>query len=157
MSIITSTVYFLISPYSSAQSELLARTSPTTYDVLIAFFRRRRGYAGPNAPRPYRDRHIRRGDSHRTHAPLCTAGFGIASGEIVMYVLGAFYLFIINTVFIAPASYLMVIFLKYEKKTALDSTSGQQADETLCHSFFRHHSRAEYDTSLSISCVKTAV
>lgn len=41
--------------------------------------------------------------------PLCTAGFGIASGEI-MYVLGAFYLFIINTVFIALASYLMVIF-----------------------------------------------
>ena len=73
VSIITSTVYFLISPYSSAQSELLARTSPTTYDVLIAFF-----------------------------------------------------LFIINTVFIALASYLMVIFLKYEKKTALDQAASKR-------------------------------
>ena len=144
VSIITSTVYFLISPYSSAQSELLARTSPTTYDVLIAFFG---GVAGMLA-QTRRDRTgtVISGVAIATALmpPLCTAGFGIASGEI-MYVLGAFYLFIINTVFIALASYLMVIFLKYEKK---DGTrpGGQQADETLCHSLFRHHSRAEYDT-----------
>ena len=43
-----------------------------------------------------------------------------------MYVLGAFYLFIINTVFIALASYLMVIFLKYEKKTALDQAASKR-------------------------------
>ncbi len=57
--------------------------------------------------------------------PLCTVGFGIASGEII-YILGALYLFIINTVFIAVASYLMVIFLKYEKKTALDEATSKR-------------------------------
>ena len=125
VSIITSTVYFLISPYSSAQSELLARTSPTTYDVLIAFFG---GVAGMLA-QTRRDRTgtVISGVAIATALmpPLCTAGFGIASGEI-MYVLGAFYLFIINTVFIALASYLMVIFLKYEKKTALDQAASKR-------------------------------
>ena len=122
VSIITSTVYFLISPYSSAQSELLARTSPTTYDVLFG------GVAGMLA-QTRRDRTgtVISGVAIATALmpPLCTAGFGIASGEI-MYVLGAFYLFIINTVFIALASYLMVIFLKYEKKTALDQAASKR-------------------------------
>jgi hypothetical protein len=51
--------------------------------------------------------------------PLCTAGFGIATGNI-QYFLGALYLFTINAVFIALAAYLMVLILKYEKKTVLD-------------------------------------
>lgn len=125
VSIITSTVFFLISPYNSAQSELLARTSPTTYDVLIAFFG---GLAGMLA-QTRRDRTgtVISGVAIATALmpPLCTVGFGIASGEII-YILGALYLFIINTVFIAVASYLMVIFLKYEKKTALDEATSKR-------------------------------
>lgn len=125
VSIVTSTVYFLISPYSSAQSELLARTSPTTYDVLIAFFG---GLAGMLAQtRCDRTGTVISGVAIATALmpPLCTVGFGIASGEI-MYVLGALYLFVINTVFIALASYLMVIFLKYEKKRTLDQAASKR-------------------------------
>lgn len=119
VSTVTSTVFFLISPYSNAQSELLARTSPTTYDVLIAFFG---GLAGMLAQtRKDRTGTVISGVAIATALmpPLCTVGFGIATGEI-KYILGALYLFLINTVFIALASYLMVVFLKYEKKTILD-------------------------------------
>lgn len=124
---VTSTVYFLISPYSSAQSELLARTSPTTYDVLIAFFG---GMAGMLA-QTRRDRAgtvtVISGVAIATALmpPLCTVGFGIANGEI-RYILGALYLFLINTVFIAVASYLMVIFLKYQKKTEIDHVKSKR-------------------------------
>lgn len=125
VSIITSSIFFMISPYSSAQSELLARTSPTTYDVLIAFFG---GIAGMLA-QTRRDRTgtVISGVAIATAImpPLCTAGFGIANGEI-RFVLGALYLFMINAVFIALASYLMVIFLKYEKKTTLDEAKSKR-------------------------------
>ncbi|HZH55403.1 MAG TPA: DUF389 domain-containing protein, partial [Sphingobacteriaceae bacterium] len=36
--LITSTLYFLVTPISEAHSELLARTQPNIYDVLIALF-----------------------------------------------------------------------------------------------------------------------
>ncbi len=51
--------------------------------------------------------------------PLCTAGYGIASGQIY-YFMGAFYLFLINSVFISLATYLVVRLLKYPKKVFLD-------------------------------------
>ena len=70
-SVITSTIYFWVSPLNEARSELLARTSPTIYDVLIAFF-------------------------------------------------GAFYLFFINSVFIAFATTLGVKLMKYSKKEFVD-------------------------------------
>lgn len=120
ISIITSTIYFLISPISTAQSELLARTNPTVYDVFIAFFG---GMAGIIA-QSRKDRSISMvipGVAIATTLlpPLCTAGFGIATGQI-KFIWGALYLFFINTVFIALATYVMVRFLKYEKKVFLD-------------------------------------
>lgn len=122
VSLITSTLYFLISPISTAQSELLARTSPTTYDVLIAFFG---GLAGMVA-QTRRDKSITviSGVAIATALmpPLCTAGFGLATLNI-QYLLGAFYLFTINTVFIALAAYLVVRFLRYEKKVLLDAAT----------------------------------
>ena len=51
--------------------------------------------------------------------PLCTAGFGLATGQIKFFI-GAFYLFFINSVFIALATYAMVRFLQYEKKAFID-------------------------------------
>mgnify|MGYP003288809401 CR=1 FL=1 len=119
VSLVTSTLYFFVSPISTAQSELLARTSPTTYDVLIAFFG---GLAGMVA-QTRRDKAVTvvSGVAIATALmpPLCTAGFGIATGNI-QYFLGALYLFTINTVFIAVATYLVVLLLRYEKKTILD-------------------------------------
>lgn len=128
VSIITSSIFFVISPYSNVQSELLARTSPTTYDVLIAFFG---GIAGMLA-QTRRDRTgtVIAGVAIATAImpPLCTAGFGIANGE-VRFILGALYLFMINAVFIALASYIMVLFLKYEKKTILDEAKSKRMNQ----------------------------
>ena len=119
LGIITSTVYFLVSPLSSNSSELLARTVPTTYDVLIALFG---GLAGIVAQtRQDRTSTVIPGVAIATALipPLCTAGFGLATGQIKFFV-GAFYLFFINSVFIALATYLMVRFLKYEKNAFID-------------------------------------
>lgn len=120
VSILTSTFYFVISPLSNAQSELLARTVPTTYDVLIAFFG---GLAGIVAQsRKDRTSTVIPGVAIATALmpPLCTAGFGLATLQF-KYFIGAFYLFFINTVFIAIATYIVVRFLKYRKKTFLDA------------------------------------
>lgn len=119
VSLVTSTLYFFISPISTAQSELLARTSPTTYDVLIAFFG---GLAGMVA-QTRKDKAVTvvSGVAIATALmpPLCTAGFGIATGNLNFF-FGALYLFTINAVFIAVATYLVVLLLRYEKKTVLD-------------------------------------
>ena len=112
-SVITSTLFFLISPISEAQSELLARTQPTVYDVLIAFFG---GLAGTKSKG-----NVIPGVAIATALmpPLCTAGFGLASGNLY-YFFGAFYLYFINTVFISLATYMVVRLLKYPKKVFLD-------------------------------------
>lgn len=121
VSVLTSTFFFFIIPSGSAQSELLARTSPTTYDVLIAFVG---GVAGMLAQtRKDRTSTVISGVAIATALmpPLCTMGFGIATMQW-RFILGASYLFLINTVFIAISAYLMVVFLKYEKKVTLDKS-----------------------------------
>ena len=112
-SIFTSTLYFFISPLSGAQSELLARTTPTTYDVLIAFFG---GLAGIVAQsRKDRTSTVIPGVAIATALmpPLCTAGFGLATLQF-KYFIGAFYLFI------AIATFIVVRFLHYSKKEFVD-------------------------------------
>ncbi len=123
--IFASTAYFLVSPISQAQSELLSRTIPTTYDVLIAFFG---GLAGIVAQsRRDRTSTVIPGVAIATALmpPLCTAGFGIATLQF-NYMIGALYLFFINTVFIAIATFLVVRFLKYSKKEFLDRAREQR-------------------------------
>ena len=117
-SVITSTLFFLISPISEAQSELLARTQPTVYDVLIAFFG---GLAGIVASSTKSKGNVIPGVAIATALmpPLCTAGFGLASGNLY-YFFGAFYLYFINTVFISLATFLVVRILKYPKKIFVD-------------------------------------
>ena len=88
VSILTSTLYFVVSPLSGAQSELLARTVPTTYDVLIAFFG---GLAGIVAQsRRDRTSTVIPGVAIATALmpPLCTAGYGLATLQL-NYFLGA--------------------------------------------------------------------
>lgn len=119
-SVATSTLYFAISPLSTAQSELLARTNPTIWDVLIAFFG---GLAGIVAGSRKEKSNAIPGVAIATALmpPLCTAGFGLASGNMY-YFLGAFYLYFINSVFISLATYIIVRFLKYPKKEFVDHT-----------------------------------
>lgn len=98
-SLVASTCYFLLSPLSTAHSELLARTSPTIYDVLIALFG---GFAGMLAITSKQKGNILPGVAIATALmpPLCTAGYGLATAQFEFF-FGAFYLFTINTVFIA--------------------------------------------------------
>ena len=113
ISVLTATAYFLTSPLSEAQSELLARTSPTLYDVLIAFCG---GAAGIIALCTRGKGNVIPGVAIATALmpPLCTAGFGLATGHL-LYFLGAFYLFFINTVFIALATYCGVRLMHFQK------------------------------------------
>lgn len=118
ISVLTAMVYFLISPLSQAQSELLARTSPTLFDVLIALFG---GAAGVVAMSTKGKGNVIPGVAIATALmpPLCTAGFGLATGN-AQYFFGAFYLFFINSVFIALATYLGARLMKFEHKIVTD-------------------------------------
>jgi uncharacterized hydrophobic protein (TIGR00271 family) len=112
LSLLTSTIFFLISPLKVPGSELLARTSPTIYDVLIAIVG---GLAGIIAgSSKLRQSNVVPGVAIATALmpPLCTAGFGIANFNF-NYIIGAFYLFFINSVFICLATYFIVRLLKY--------------------------------------------
>lgn len=117
-SLVTSTVYFAISPVSTAHSELLARTSPTIYDVLIALFG---GFAGIVAISSRQKGNVIPGVAIATALmpPLCTAGYGLATAQFE-YFFGAFYLFTINTVFIAFAALLVSQLLKFPIRTLVD-------------------------------------
>lgn len=117
-SLVTSTVYFALSPVSTAHSELLARTSPTIYDVLIALFG---GLAGIVAISSKQKGNVIPGVAIATALmpPLCTAGYGLATGQFSFF-FGAFYLFTINTIFIAIASVWISQLLKFPIKTIVD-------------------------------------
>ncbi len=117
-SLIASTLYFAISPVSTAHSELLARTSPTIYDVLIALFG---GLAGIVAISSKSKGNVIPGVAIATALmpPLCTAGYGLATWQFNFF-FGAFYLFTINTVFIAMASVAVSQFLRFPNRTLAD-------------------------------------
>lgn len=111
VSLVVSAIYFFISPFKDAQPELLARTSPTIYDVLIAFFG---GLVGVIALTRVEKGNPIPGVAIATALmpPLCTAGYGLAMGNF-SYFFGAFYLYSINCFFICIATYFIVRYLKY--------------------------------------------
>lgn len=121
----TSTLFFLISPLDDAHSEILARTSPTIYDVLIALFG---GFAGIVATASKQKGNVIPGVAIATALmpPLCTAGYGLATLQFGFFV-GAFYLYIINTVFIALSTLIIVRFLhfpfKHERTLTAEKTA----------------------------------
>ncbi len=105
MGLAMSALYFWISPISTERSELLARTSPSFYDVLIAFFG---GAAGIIAVMTRRKGNVIPGVAIATALipPLCTAGYGLATAKFHFF-FGALYLFLINCVFIAFSASLL--------------------------------------------------
>ena len=129
VSVLTATVYFLLSPYKEVQSELLARTSPTLYDVMIAFFG---GAAGIVAIATGGKGNIIPGVAIATALmpPLCTAGYGLATGQWLFF-LGAFYLFFINTVFISLATYLGVRFMGFKLHQEVSPERTQKAQRVV--------------------------
>ncbi|OHT45538.1 DUF389 domain-containing protein [Flavobacterium tructae] len=118
VSLSTSAIYFYISPFKEAQSELLARTSPNIYDILIAFFG---GLVGVIAVTRVEKGNPIPGVAIATALmpPLCTAGYGLALGNYT-YFFGALYLYTINCVFICIATFVIVKFLNYPVTKQLD-------------------------------------
>lgn len=106
----TSTLYFVLSPVSTASSELLSLTHPTIYDVFVAFLG---GLAAIVAISNRHKGNVIAGAAIATALmpPLCTAGYGLATAQF-QYLFGAIYLFVINAVFIGISSTLISKFLK---------------------------------------------
>jgi uncharacterized hydrophobic protein (TIGR00271 family) len=115
--LVTSTLYFMLTPIHTEHSELLSRTSPTIYDVLIASFG---GFAGIVAVISRNKGNVIPGVAIATALmpPLCTAGYGISIANW-SYFLGAMYLFVINSVFIALAAMVVSQLLNFPKQTHL--------------------------------------
>jgi uncharacterized hydrophobic protein (TIGR00271 family) len=127
--LITSTLFFSLSPLSDASSEILARTSPNVYDVLIAFFG---GFAGMLAMCSRNKGNVIPGVAIATALipPLCTAGFGIANWN-PGYLFGALYLFIINSVFIALATLLTARVMQFPRKHLADAKAETMANRIM--------------------------
>lgn len=124
VSLAVATLYFFISPFKETQSEILARTAPNIYDVLIAFFG---GLVGIIALTRVEKGNPIPGVAIATALmpPLCTAGYGLATGNMT-YFLGAFYLYSINCFFICIATFLIIKYLKYEPVKLLNPKSEKQ-------------------------------
>lgn len=117
ISITTATIYFSLSPISSAGSEILSRTAPNIWDVIIAFTG---GIAGIIGITRKKSGNILPGVAIATALmpPLCTSGYGLATKNIHIF-LGAGYLFFINSFFIALSTLLVVKFMKIPTRNTL--------------------------------------
>ncbi|MDZ5254580.1 DUF389 domain-containing protein [Clostridium sp. LIBA-8841] len=117
ISVTTATIYFYLSPISSAGSEILSRTSPNIWDVIIAFAG---GIAGIIGMTRKKSGNILPGVAIATALmpPLCTSGYGLATKNIHIF-LGAGYLFFINSFFIALSTLLVVKFMRIPTRNTL--------------------------------------
>lgn len=110
ISLAASTLYFIITPLDTPTSEMIARTSPTIWDVLIALFG---GIAGIIGNTRQKKGNVIPGVAIATALmpPLCTVGYGIATLQ-ARFIIGAFYLFLINTLFIALSAAVVTVILR---------------------------------------------
>lgn len=129
VSLFVSFLYFLLSPFKEAQSELLARTAPNIYDVLIAFFG---GLVGGIAITRKEKGNPIPGVAIATALmpPLCTAGYGLAIGNFA-YFSGAIYLYTINCFFICISTLFIVKLLKYPKIKFVDAQREKRITRTI--------------------------
>jgi len=111
ISVLVSTLYFIVTPFGDVQSELIARTHPTLLDVVVAILG---GVAGIAASSRKEKSNVIPGVAIATALmpPLCAAGYGLANANWEFF-FGAFYLFLINSVFITLTTWLFVKTLKY--------------------------------------------
>lgn len=129
ISLLTSTLYFMLTPLDEAQSELLARTTPSLWDVLIALAG---GLAGIIGQTRREKSNVIPGVAIATALmpPLCTAGYGLANGDWSVFG-GAFYLFSINCVFIAFAAVVVIEFLRLPHRKFVDPRRGRRVKGAL--------------------------
>lgn len=129
VSLLTSALYFLVTPVNTAHSELLSRTSPTFYDVVIALFG---GLAGIVAISSKLKGNVIPGVAIATALmpPICTAGYGLATLQF-HYFFGALYLFTINTVFIAVAALFVCQYLKFPFRSIIDPNRKKRVNQLI--------------------------
>ncbi len=129
ISLITSTIYFSLSPLNIATEEMIARTSPTIWDVLIALFG---GIAGSIGNTRKKTSNVIPGVAIATALmpPLCTVGYGIATRQ-ANFIFGAFYLFVINTLFIALSALIVTKMLGVPSFKALDDRRQRRINRTI--------------------------
>ena len=122
--IITSTIYFSLSPISTACSELLARTRPSIWDVLIAICG---GLAGIIGVTRKEKGNVIPGVAIATALmpPLCTAGYGLATHQISFFT-GAMYLFFINGFFICLSTAIVIKVMKVPCKAYINEKTGKK-------------------------------
>jgi len=118
LSIFTSTFYFWVTPLTSASAELIGRTQPTLLDLFVAIFG---GIAGIVSISKSERTNVIPGVAIATALipPLCTAGYGIAESNLSFF-FGASYLFLINSVFIALASFVIIRYLRFPFREHVD-------------------------------------
>jgi uncharacterized hydrophobic protein (TIGR00271 family) len=118
VSLVASTLYFIVSPFDEAGHQLLSRTQPLLFDVFIAIFG---GFAGIMAVSRNKVSNVIPGVAIATALmpPLCTAGYGLAHLNFSFFT-GAIYLFIINSVYISLATFVVVRYLKFPLVSFLD-------------------------------------
>ena len=116
VSLLASYLFFLITPLKAETSELLLRTKPYVFDILIAFFGGLAGIIAAATSSKNAGLTVIPGVAIATALmpPLCTVGYGMAVGNWE-YFAGAFYLFSLNSVFICVATFLIIRFLKFPK------------------------------------------
>lgn len=131
ISIITSTIYFKLTPITTAGSEILARTSPTIWDVIIAFVG---GIAGMVGLTRNKSSNVIPGVAIATALmpPLCTSGYGIATKQIEIF-LGAGYLFFINGFFISISTFIVTKALGVPTKTSVDTEKQKKFKKFIIH------------------------
>jgi uncharacterized hydrophobic protein (TIGR00271 family) len=124
--LLTSAAYFFITPIYQAHSELLARTQPSIYDVIIALVG---GLAGIVAISSKNKGNVIPGVAIATALmpPLCTAGYGLATSNWG-FLFGALYLLTINTVFIGSATLITVRLLRYPIRNSADEDQKRMAN-----------------------------
>lgn len=129
ISIGISALYFSLSPINNAQSELLARIQPTIFDVMVAIFGGMAGFIGVSRAR---HNNVIPGVAIATALmpPLCTVGYGIGTLQM-QFVFGAFYLFLINSIFICLSSLVVASYMKLPKHEYLDAEKKKRVNRII--------------------------
>ncbi len=125
VSLITSTLYFWISPFGEVTPEILARTKPTILDVFVGFFG---GIAGIVAGSRKEGSNALPGVAIATALlpPICVSGYGLANADWTIF-LNSFYLFFLNSVFITIATWMVVRYLKFPYKSHANANQKRQS------------------------------
>ncbi|RUA09282.1 MAG: hypothetical protein DSY82_06115 [Flavobacteriia bacterium] len=119
ISLITSFLFFSIPLFQHETPELIARTRPDVRDVLIAISGGLALIIALSRPTPQFNTIAGVAIATALMPPLCTAGYGLAIGNLD-YFGGALFLFTINSIFIALASFAIIKYLRFPMVRYID-------------------------------------